>query len=54
MTLFDDDTFIPDDDLSGEWLAQVFEAVAEKCISHDGYRERLGAARQKLRTPNLF
>jgi len=30
MSLIDDDTFIPDDDMLEEWLAQVFDVATLK------------------------
>jgi len=30
QSVLDDDTFIPDDDLPGEWLAQIFDVAEQK------------------------
>ena len=58
MNFIEDDTFIPDDDMPEEWLAQVFEVATVKSlqeeIPHDGYRERFTSMHFKLLTPNLF
>jgi hypothetical protein len=43
-TFMNDEIFIPDDDTSGEWLAQVFEVAALETLGeqmrHDEYHER--------------
>jgi hypothetical protein len=42
MHFIDDDTFMQDDDMPEEWLAQVFEVATLKLPDeqtlHDGYR----------------
>ena len=39
MSSMDDDTYIPDDDMQDEWMAQVFEVAALNARKENTHRQ---------------